>query len=222
MRSINHRSALFRANVETGEELQLTDYTNDLDPDWSPDGERILFTTSRDGFQELYTMSPDGSNLQRLTVNEGLNDLQGVYSPDGSMIAYSTNYSVGDASGEIWVMNADGSSQRRLTNNDRYDDQPVWSPDGTRLAFTSKRLDSFARDIFVYDLEDGSLHQLTDAPDSFIWPRWSPDAGWIIYEFNDDNNVESGTYIMRADGSDARELLPDHVFSVGNDLIWLP
>lgn len=221
MRSINFRSALFRADVETGEAIQLTDYSNDLDPDWSPDGERILFTTSRDGFQELYTMSPDGSDLRRLTENEGLNDLQGVYSPDGSMIAYTTNYSVGDDSGEIRVMNADGSGQRHLTDNDRYDHMPVWSPDGTRLAFTSKRFGIFKWDIFVYDLAEDSLHQLTDAPGSFIWPNWSPDGDWIIYRFTNDNS-EAGLYMMCADGSDAQELLPDHGYGGGKDLIWLP
>lgn len=136
-RSISPRSALFGVNVETGEQKQLTDYANDLEPSWSPDGERIVFTTSRDGFQELYSMSPDGSDVRRLTENEGVNDLQGVYSPDGEKIAYITNRAVGDDSAEIWVMNADGSDQRQVTALGGANFGPSWSPDGTKIIFST-------------------------------------------------------------------------------------
>jgi tol-pal system beta propeller repeat protein TolB len=221
-RAISPRSALFRVNIETGEEFQLTNYANDLEPYWSPDGSRIVFTTSRDGFQELYTMSPDGSDLKRLTENEGLNDLQGVYSPDGDKIAYITNRSVGDQSSEIWVMNADGSDQHRLTNNDRYDHLPVWSPDSTRIAFSSKRTFSPSADwdIFVYDLTEDTLHQLTDAPGFYLGPVWSPDGNWIAMTAGNETD-EPDLMLMRADGSDKRLLLPDIGYRPLDGLIWL-
>ncbi len=222
-RTISPRSAIFRVNIETDEEFQLTDYANDLEPNWSPDGTRIVFTTSRDGFQELYTMSPDGSDLKRLTENEGINDLQGVYSPDGDKIAYITNRSVGDQSSEIWVMNADGSDQRRLTNNDRYDHLPIWSPDSTRIAFSSKRTFSPSADwdIFVYDLTEDTLHQLTDAPGFYLGPVWSPDGNWIAMTAGNETD-EPDLMLMRADGSDKRLLLPDIGYRVLDGLIWLP
>ena len=99
---------------------------------------------------------------------------------------------------------------------------PRYAPDGTRLAFTSRRMGVFEWDIFVYDLVAGSLHQLTDAPGSFIWPNWSSSGDRIIYRFNDDNNAETGLYMMRADGSDARELLPEYGYGGERDLMWLP
>jgi Tol biopolymer transport system component len=221
-RWISPHSALFRVDVGTGVEVPLTGFANELEPDWSPDGQTIVFTTSRDGFQELYTMSPDGSDLRRLTENEGLNDLQGVYSPNGSMIAYITNTAVGNNSGEIWLMNADGSNQRRLTNNDRYDQLPVWSPNSAHIAFTSTRTDDGPnRDIFVYDLVGDTLRQLTQSPGSSFSPYWSPDSQWIAFAFSN-GSVSPDLYLMRADGSDARLLLPEFGSRILDGLVWLP
>ncbi|MBZ0298498.1 MAG: DPP IV N-terminal domain-containing protein [Anaerolineae bacterium] len=221
VRSRSFFSALFMVDVATGVERQLTDFTNDLEPDWSPDGRRIVFTTSRDGFQELYTMSPDGSDLRRLTENENQNDLEAQFSPDGRQIAYMTNYSVGDGTGEIWLMNADGSGQQPLTTNRRDDRLPVWSPDGKQIAFTSSQEDRNGSDIFVYDLASATLKQITDDPQYEYQPVWSPDGQWIAFT-RDQTVDEDGLYLMRPDGSDRRQLLSDLRYGSGYSFIWLP
>lgn len=199
----NYFSALYRYDLESAEVQQLTDYQNDLEPDWSPDGHRIVFTTSRDGFQELYTMKPDGTDLQRLTNNVNLNDLRAKYSPDGKYIAYMTNYSVGDGTGEIWLMNADGSNQRQITDNDYDDRSPIWSPDSRYITFigaTGKQKNA----IYLYDVESDALEQITNP---FLPSRqavWSPDGKWLAFVLYSLDGQESQIYVMMPDGSNMR------------------
>jgi Tol biopolymer transport system component len=95
----------------------------DLEPYWSPDGSRIVFTSNRDGNYEIYVMDADGSNQQRLTDNPA-RDSHPSWSPDGSRIAFHSNR---DGNMEIYMMDADGSNQQRLTYNyvhDEIDRQP--------------------------------------------------------------------------------------------------
>jgi TolB protein len=102
---------------------------------WPPlsGGGVIAFYSERDGNEEIYLMSPDGTNLRRLTRNKA-EDWFPAWSPDGKWIVFSSNR---DGNHEIYVMpapgpqaqvNADGSDQKRLTNNNAEDWGPVWRP----------------------------------------------------------------------------------------------
>jgi TolB protein len=122
---------------------------------WSPDGRQIAFVNnvstglpgpgaarSKDD-SEIYVMNADGSGTRRLTHNVGY-DGEPAWSPDGRKIAYQSKRRavrgvVGGRSGEIYVMNADGSGKRNLTRNRAQDGSPSWSPDGRRIAFVSNR-----------------------------------------------------------------------------------
>ncbi len=212
-------SAVFIIDLETGEEQQLTPYGNDLEAEWSPDGERIIFTTSRDGFQELYTMLPDGTGLQRLTVNEQQNDLQASFSPDGTRIAYMTNYSVGDGTGEIWLMDAEGSNQLPLTQNNVDDRLPVWSPDSSMIAFITTDSDRTGTDIYLYDVAAGEARQLTREPGYDYNPQWSSDGRWLVYIGQGEQS--GGLYRIRRDGSQ-RQLILEYDTNRIRDFLWIP
>jgi TolB protein len=71
-------------------------------------------------------------------------------------------------------MNADGSDQVRLTNSPSYDLDPVWSPDGEKIAFITNRLGFF--DIFVMNADGSDMRQLTHTPSIDMAPVWSPDG----------------------------------------------
>jgi TolB protein len=95
-----------------GGEKKISDDPSDTAPAPSPDGSKIAFMSfNRSGNNwEIWTMNPDGTNLQQLTENNNADGLP-TWSPDGQSIAF-----VSDRGGAwaVWVMNADGSNQRKL------------------------------------------------------------------------------------------------------------
>jgi Tol biopolymer transport system component len=95
-----------------------------LQPRWSPDGRRVVFTNDRDGDEELYVINADGSGMKAITDN-GLNDWDPGWSPDGRKLVFART--VGNRQPEIFIANADGSGERRLTNWRRYDSEPDWT-----------------------------------------------------------------------------------------------
>lgn len=82
---------------------------------------------------------------------------------------------------ELFLRRADGSISR-LTNHPSADFAPSWSPDATRIAFTSRR--SGNDDIWVLNIVNGDLQQLTSSPQHDVGPAWSPDGTQIAYSSN--------------------------------------
>jgi TolB protein len=160
--------------LEAGEPpVNLTnspDFVDD-DPDWSPDGTRILFT--RHGVDdphgnsvtaEIHVMNADGSGLTRLTFND--EEERGPdWSPDGTRIAFAcrrgpvVNPTAGRTA-EICVMNADGSSLVQLTFNSVPDLTPTWSLDGTQIVFV--RTVSGRQQLFRMNADGTEVAQITD------------------------------------------------------------
>jgi len=141
-------SDIFAANVDdllAGGE-QPTNITNspdwvDDDPDWSPDGQKIIFTRhpitddrQRSNQAELYVMSPDGTGLLQLTDNTE-EERAPAWAADGSRIVFMCRIGGGTADFEICVMNADGTGLMQLTDNSVFDGTPTFSPDGRQLLF---------------------------------------------------------------------------------------
>ena len=151
---------------------------NDITPDLSPDGTRIVFSSNRDGNYELYSMnSLDGGNLSRLTFNT-YTDVSPTWSSDGSKIAYSAdrfcNY-------DIFLMDAPGGEpSHQLTTNPGYDGNPAFSPDGDQLAFDSQE-DSTYR-VYQVDAEgSGESECISDSLEGDAGsPRYSPDGERLV------------------------------------------
>jgi TolB protein len=116
--------------------------TIDEDPDWSPDGRRIVFTShpvfddpQRSNLAEIYVINVDGTGLTRLTFNSE-EERAPSWSPDGSRIVFMCRIGGGAASViEICDMNADGTDLRQLTDNNVFDATPTFSPDGQQILF---------------------------------------------------------------------------------------
>ena len=173
-------------------------------PQWTPDGEQILFIFGHHG-GKMYTAASGGTSLRLLNSDDLMvkrADAEDVFlnspdvSSDGSRIAYMTTIPTKGWRHDDWEIETskpDGSGRVRLTENGIQDTSPVWSPDGTRIAFThmgpgSRENDPYP-DVILYSMAaDGSdmrvLLRAFDLPlaDSYFGPasrhalEWSPDG----------------------------------------------
>jgi Tol biopolymer transport system component len=185
----------------------------DQDPAWSPDGTRIAFASNRGGDSDVYVMDAAGSNIVKLT-NSPFEDSDPAWSPDGTRIAFVSTRSqnageYGESSEEIWVMDADGTDPVRLTTNKEFDDDPAWSPDGKRIAW-SRLSGSSALDIWVMNADGSGQVRLTRTSGDDERPSWSPDGSRIAFSSQRDGGSSFGIrgggsgriYAMNPDGSD--------------------
>lgn len=168
----------------------------DGNPQWSPDGTRIVFHTDRDGDYEVYAIDSDGTNPTRLTYNTG-EDVRAMWSPDGSSIVFVSEREPHVGNPEVYVMNADGTDQTRLTHSLGNDTSPTWSPDGALIAFDSYRDGN--SEIYVMHADGTNPIRLTNNAAFDYEADWSPDGSRIAFTSTRDGNRE--IYVMNSDGS---------------------
>jgi len=126
-------------------------------PDWSPDGDRIAFTSTRDGDYELYLMDTDGGNVTRITDNEHTDYLP-QWSPDGKKIVFTVEK---EESQSVWVVGSDGNDLRRLTDDESNNGTASWSPDGKHITFASDRDGSTK--LYMMDADGSNVRRMTQA-----------------------------------------------------------
>ena len=103
-------------------------------------------------------------------------------SPDGSMIAFAYQ-------GDIYTVSLAGGEAKRLTIHEAYESQPIWSPDGKHIAFSSMRYGN--KDVFLMDSEGGSPTRLTHHSSGDVAYDFSPDGKKVIYGSSRVDNVKS-------------------------------
>ncbi len=103
-----------------------------ITPRWSPEGRRLIFTSYRNGFPDIYVLDL-ATRTPALFVSVQGTNMGGRFSPDGGRVAMVLS---GEGNSEIYVSNAQGRMISRLTRSQAVKAGPCWSPDGTRLVFT--------------------------------------------------------------------------------------
>jgi TolB protein len=203
------------------EHVALTDTPGyDAEATISPMGDRIVFTSVRDGDLDLYSMNLDGSDVVRLTSEVGY-DGGAFYSPDGSQIVWRANYpqeegQIADYQRlleqglirpnalEIFVMNADGTGKRQVTDNGAANFGPFWHPSGDKIIFSSNMDDPEGRefDIYMINADGTGLEQITKSPEFDGFPMFSPDGRYLVWGSNRNMAHEGNTNVFIAEWID--------------------
>ncbi len=190
---------IWTMNADGSDLRQLTDSPGrDLEPDWSPDGKTLVFSSARDNPNsvQLYLMDADGGNQRPVMAFSPADHLGARWSPDGSQILF---YSNAERNMEIFTVRANGLGLRNVSQNPANDFMPDWSPDGQRIVFVSDRDNS--RELYVMNADGSNQVRLTDSFIDELRPRWSPDGTRIV--FQQDNEGVTDLYVMDAPGDDA-------------------
>ena len=117
-----------------------------------------------------------------------------VSTPSKKTIGHPTTW----CRNEIYTANADGSNVVELTHNSVDDYEPTWSPDGSRIAFVSKRTGDY--EIYVMNIDGSDVKRITDNPKGWDFsPAWSPDSKKIAFASQRPGNFQ--IYVMNADSS---------------------
>ncbi len=178
-----------------------------MDPAWSPGGDRIVFSAP----SSLWICGVAESLLTSLN----LDGREPAWSPNGASIAYS-DWATGlrtvpaaggsaiqltsgpdrspawsrdgqwiafgsgrDGRSDLWIVSAQGGEPRRITDDVAADGDPSWSPDGELIAFSSDRSGNL--DLWVVRVSSGALSQVTTDPAGDVEPSWSPDGTRIAF-----------------------------------------
>jgi Tol biopolymer transport system component len=186
----------------------------------SPVGDRIVFTSTRNGDIDIYSMNIDGSDVRQLTDELGY-DGGPFYSYDGKKIIYRRTAFRNDSDKQsyrdllaqdlirpskldIWVMDADGSNKQQVTNNGAANFAPYWFPDGKRILFCSNQSDPGGRnfDIYMINTDGTGQERITYYSEFDGFPMFSPDGKKLVICSNRNNAKQGETNAFICDWLD--------------------
>ncbi len=147
--------------------------SSDRQPAYSPDGQRIVFASDRDGNLDIWEIALKNGALRRLT-DDPAEDWDPSFSPDGRSLLWSSNR---NGHFEIWVSEADGSDARQLTHDGVDAENPEMTPDGRWITYTSS---NSARAGLWKIHPDGSGDERLVAGNT-VHPEISPDGAFVLY-----------------------------------------
>ncbi len=182
-----------------GEARAITDmYYDARQPQWAPDGSRIVFQSFRDGNWHIWSIRPDGSDPVQHTFGP-YDEREPAYSPDGSTITFAS-----DRSGtyDIWTLDLGTGATSRVTDAPGHEFTPSWSADGETLVYAS---DQDGGAVLVRGT-DGSGRVVARVPGA-VSPSWSPDGQRIAFPAV--SQGQTGLYVASLDGGPDADAGPD-------------
>lgn len=208
----NYPTGLYLTDV-SGQQRKRILNGRAYNPDWSPDGEMIVFDVG-----DIFVIRKDGDNLVQLTHGGGHHFPS--WSPDGNKIAY--DIAINDSAG-IWIMKQDGTNKKKLWSGRN----PDWSPDNKHLVYED------IGGIRSGQIDSLNFTVLAKSETGYRDPHWAPDGQRIAWVVQRDGIGEIWT--MAPDGSDQQKLVdgvepswaPDsrrlvfsQIVSLGKMVLW--
>lgn len=208
---------IFRAGPEGQDPVALTTTLGyDAEAVYSPQGDRIVFTSLRSGDLELYLMDPNGHNVEQLTDQPGY-DGGAFFSLDGKWIVWRASRPRGQeledytrlleqglirpGQLEIYIMNLEEREPIRLTDNGAANFGPYWHPNGRHIIFSSNLHDPEGRnfDLYLIDIETRALERITRYEGFDGFPMFSHDGERLVFASNRFGKARGETNVFIAD-----------------------
>ncbi len=197
---------------------KLTDKPGyDAEATISPQGDKIVFTSTRGGDLELWTMDIDGGNQKQITSGLGY-DGGAFFSPDGKKLVFRASrpqtpeeikeYKEFLAQGlvaptrmEIFVCNVDGSDLQQVTHLGKANWAPFFHPSGEKIIFSSNHLSDrgFDFQLYMINIDGTGLEQITTESVFNAFPMFSPDGKQLVFSSNRNNGGTRATNVFIAD-----------------------
>lgn len=200
---------------ENGATQQITRDGLTRDPAWAPDGSKIAYVRREESFSDLYLLDANGGLPTQVTFNRGPSEpwtrefmhqvvwaMSPAWTPDSSEIVFLSQVAPpteqpAEYPLALYRYSLDLVGQRQPTNDDllvQQDDadlqRPVWSPDGSQLAFVRVPRDAEPKQIMVYDPNTAQVAPYPGIPANAYDPAWSPDGQWLAFTANVDGQTD--------------------------------
>lgn len=210
---------IFIADTKGNQLKQLTfEDGYDAEPTVSPKGDKIVFTSTRTGDLELFTMNIDGTDVKQVTHELGY-DGGAFFSPDGTKLIFRSSrpktpeeikeYKDLLAIGlvqptymELYVCNVDGSDLRKITDLGSANWAPFFHPSGEKVIFSSNHVAKRSFNLFMINVDGTGLEQITFDGVFDAFPMFSPDGKKLVFSSNRNNNGTRDTNLFVADWVD--------------------
>jgi Tol biopolymer transport system component len=212
---------IFVADLKGNIVKQLTHEKGyDAEPTVSPKGDKIVFTSTRSGDLELYTMNLDGTDVKQITNELGY-DGGAFFSPDGTKIIFRSSrpkteleikeYKDLLAEGlveptemELYICNADGSNLRQLTDLGNANWSPFFHPSGKKILFSSnfEAARGFPFNLYLIDIDGKNLERVTHSETFDAFPVFSNNGKYLAFSSNRNNGGGRDTNLFIAEWQD--------------------
>ncbi|NNK40390.1 MAG: hypothetical protein HKP45_07045 [Winogradskyella sp.] len=212
---------IFVADLEGNIVNQLTNEPGyDAEATVSPQGDKIVFTSTRSGDLELYTMNIDGTDVKQITNELGY-DGGAFFSPDGTKLIFrssrpKTEQEIKDykellnkglvepTEMELYICNADGSDLRQLTNLGNANWSPFFTPSGDKVLFSSnfEAERGFPFNLYLIDIDGKNLTRVTHGETFDAFPVFSNDGKYLAFSSNRNNGGTRDTNLFIAEWQD--------------------
>ncbi|WP_417371175.1 TolB family protein [Gelidibacter japonicus] len=212
---------IFVADLEGNITAQLTNEPGyDAEATVSPQGDKIVFTSTRNGDLDLYTMNIDGSDVKQITFELGY-DGGAFFSPDGTKLIFRSSRPKTDeeiaeyksllkeglvqpTEMELYICNADGSDLRQLTNLGNANWSPFFLPDGERVIFSSnfEAERGFPFNLYIIGIDGKGLERVTHSDTFDAFPVFSNDGKKLMFSSNRHNGGTRDTNLFVAEWQD--------------------
>ncbi len=170
-----------------------------LAPRFSPNGDRILFTSYASGFPRIYVMDVGSLGVRALDEQPGTMTFAPRFSPDGGTVVFSLEQGGNSA---IYALDIGSGALRQLTNAPSIETGPSYSPDGARIVFESDR--SGTQQLYIMAAGGGEARRVSNGAGRYGTPVWSPRGDLIAFTKQNEGRFHIG--VMRVEGDEERLL----------------